>query len=423
MGVGDGEVAVTGTADAIDLDLYPNEASDLAVVPGGLVAGYDQAFVTVLDEGVIEDSVALLGHNGDDPFGGWEAQRLRLSATVHAGRTEDAEACDFHRDHLYVCGSHFGSKDGPLQARRAWVARVAKADLPAMVAGTRPPVEIARDRFSLHRAINDRLREAGPALRELGPRARERLIGRTIKRAEKKQKAWAGRVREDDQPINIEGMCSSPMARCCSACAIRSPRRVSRFSSNSSTSRRSSPTPTWRRHSVRCGPSSARAARTTRSGYVRCTAPPTTGSTPSWAAWTRWARTAPWSPIILLLVGRTASTGRCGCPSTAVAASSNAASFTPSRASGVSKAWPKCRPGRSCTSSTATTTCTSASCWPRMNDRSVTTDPRPPPTQRSPDAAPFGDIGSADPRPGRHRLRPYARPVRPARPPASTRRG
>jgi hypothetical protein len=200
-------VAVAETADAIDLDLYPNEASDLAVVPGGLVAGYDQAFVTVLDEGVIEDSVALLGHGGDDPFGGWEAQRLRLSATVHAGRTEDAEACDFHRDHLYVFGSHFGSKDGPLQAGRAWVARVAKADLPAMVAGKRPQVEIARNRFSLHRAINDRLREAGPALRELGPRARERLILRTIKRAEKKQKAWAGRVREDDQPINIEGMC------------------------------------------------------------------------------------------------------------------------------------------------------------------------------------------------------------------------
>src|SRR5215217_4126053 len=76
VGAGDGEVAVTETADAIDLDLYPNEASDLAVVPGGLVAGYDQAFVTVLDEGVIEDSVALLGHRGDDPFGGWEAQRL-----------------------------------------------------------------------------------------------------------------------------------------------------------------------------------------------------------------------------------------------------------------------------------------------------------------------------------------------------------
>jgi hypothetical protein len=53
-------VAVTETADAIDLDLYPNEASDLAVVPGGLVAVYDQAFVTVLDEGVIEGKYSVI---------------------------------------------------------------------------------------------------------------------------------------------------------------------------------------------------------------------------------------------------------------------------------------------------------------------------------------------------------------------------
>ncbi len=198
---------VDETVDTVDLDLHPNEASDLAVVPDGGLARFDQTFVTVLDEGVIEESVAILGHGGDDPFEGWEAQRLRLSANVHAGRTEDAEACDVHGDHLYVFGSHFGSKDGPLEARRAWVARVAKADLSTAVAGKRPPVAIARNRFTLHRTINDRLRESGLALRQLGPWARERLILRTIKRAERKQKAWAGRVREDDQPINIEGMC------------------------------------------------------------------------------------------------------------------------------------------------------------------------------------------------------------------------
>ena len=44
---------VDQTVDTVDLDLHPNEASDLAVVPGGL-ARCDQTFVTVLDEGVIE---------------------------------------------------------------------------------------------------------------------------------------------------------------------------------------------------------------------------------------------------------------------------------------------------------------------------------------------------------------------------------
>jgi hypothetical protein len=197
---------VDETVDTVDLDLHPNEASDLAVVPGG-IARFDQTFVTVLDEGVIEESIAVLGHRGDDLTTAWEAVRLRLEPTEHAGRTEDAEACDFWGEHLYVLGSHFGSKDGPLEAKRAWIARVRTADLEAAVAGERPPIEIARNRFGLHRAINDRLRESGVVLRDLGPRARERLVLRTIERATKRDKAWASRVQPDDQPLNIEGCC------------------------------------------------------------------------------------------------------------------------------------------------------------------------------------------------------------------------
>ena len=104
------------------------------------------------------------------------AVRLSLAPTDHAGRTEDAEACDFWGEHLYVLGSHFGSKDGPLEAKRAWIARVRTSDLAAAVEGSKPPIEIARNRFGLHRAVNDRLRESGVELRELGPRARERLV-------------------------------------------------------------------------------------------------------------------------------------------------------------------------------------------------------------------------------------------------------
>jgi hypothetical protein len=197
---------VDETVDTVDLDLHPNEASDLAVVPGG-IAGFDQAFVTVLDEGVIEASVAVLGHRGDDVASGWEAVRLRLSPVSEAGRTEDAEACDFWGEHLYLLGSHFGSKDGPLEAKRAWIARVRVADLGAAVEGGTPPIEIARNRFGLHRAINDRLRSSGVALRELGPRARERLVLRTIERGVAKGKSWASRVLPEDQPLNIEGCC------------------------------------------------------------------------------------------------------------------------------------------------------------------------------------------------------------------------
>ena len=191
----------------VDLELHPNEASDLAVVPPGLVDRFEQTFVTVLDEGVIEQSIAVLGHRGDDVEEGWEAIRLTLAPTGSAGKTEDAEACDFLGGSLYVLGSHFGKKDGPLEAKRAWIARVAAADLAAAIEGASPPIEIARNRFGLHRALNDRLLESGLALRALGPRARERLVLATIERGVSKGKNWAGRILDADQPINIEGCC------------------------------------------------------------------------------------------------------------------------------------------------------------------------------------------------------------------------
>lgn len=194
----------------VDLELHPNEASDLAVVPAGLVDRFQQTFVTVLDEGVIEESIAVLGHRGEDVSDGWEAIRLKLAPTGSAGKTEDAEACDFHGGHLYVLGSHYGKKDGPLEAKRAWIARVAAADLAAAIEGESAPIEIARNRFGLHRALNDRLLESGLELRALGPRARERLVQATIERGASKGKSWAGRILDADQPINIEGCCFLP---------------------------------------------------------------------------------------------------------------------------------------------------------------------------------------------------------------------
>ena len=204
----------------VDLELHPNEASDLAVVPAGLVSRFDQTFVTVLDEGVIEESIAMLGHRGDDVAEGWEAIRLTLTPTGNAGKTEDAEACDFFGDHLYVLGSHFGKKDGPLEAKRAWIARVAAADLAAAADGESPPIEIARNRFGLHRALNDHL--AGLDLRALGPRARENLVLATIERGAKKGKSWAGRDPRRRSADQHRGLLL-PRGRhaACSACARR----------------------------------------------------------------------------------------------------------------------------------------------------------------------------------------------------------
>ena len=161
-------------------------------------------------------------------------------------------ACDFHGDHLYVFGSHFGSKDGPLEARRAWVARVAKDDLPGTspVSGRREMPATASP-FTARSTIGSASRgwpcansgrgrangsssapSSGPRRsRRRGPAGSARMISRSTSRA----------------------CASSPTARCCSACATRHGGGYA-ILVEPSTSRPSSPTPRWRRHSVPCGP-------------------------------------------------------------------------------------------------------------------------------------------------------------------------
>jgi hypothetical protein len=66
-------------------------------------------------------------------------------------------------------------------------------------------MEVSRRSFALHRILNDALKEKGPDLIPLGPRSRKAFIEATIERGRKEKKKWAGLVREDDYPINIEG--------------------------------------------------------------------------------------------------------------------------------------------------------------------------------------------------------------------------
>jgi hypothetical protein len=191
-----------------DLHLDPNEASDLCRVFDAAVLerrGWDRAFVTVLDEACAEDALALLvharGHELDD---GWEALRVHTDAGAIAGRTEDAEACAARDGVLYVLGSQFGKKTGPLSAKRSWIARVREASLADALDGGSATLEIARLRFGLHRAVNDALAAAGVELLPLGPRSRAAYIDATIAAGAAKAKRWAGRITPADQPINVE---------------------------------------------------------------------------------------------------------------------------------------------------------------------------------------------------------------------------
>ena len=190
------------------LHLEPNEASDLcrAFTPEVLARhGWDRAFVTVLDEASAAESMALLLHAAGSPLDeGWEARRVHADATGGAGRTEDAEACARRGGYVYLLGSQFGKKAGPLSARRSWIARVSEGSLEEAATGGRAQLEIARLRFGLHRAVNDALAAASVTVLELGPGGRSSYIDATVAIGEEKGKRWAGRVARNDHPINVE---------------------------------------------------------------------------------------------------------------------------------------------------------------------------------------------------------------------------
>jgi hypothetical protein len=192
-----------------DLDLHPNEASDLCPleVPGLLEReGWDRAFVTVLDEAPAEGSIAVLAHEaGRAPGEGWRAVKVPAEPTGARGKTGDAEACAARDGWIYLLGSQFGKKSGPLQASRSWIARVRAEDVESAIGGEgEAPLEIVRLRFGVHRAVNDALAEAQVSIIERGPQTSDAYIDSTIVRGASKGKRWAGRVRSSDHPVNVE---------------------------------------------------------------------------------------------------------------------------------------------------------------------------------------------------------------------------
>lgn len=196
--------------EAADLRLEPNEASDLTPVFDTAVLqrhGWDLALATVLDEAPAEDAIAVLVHDeGAAPGSGWHAHRITATPDNADGKTEDAEACTRFGGWLYLFGSQYGAKGGPLEASRSWIARVREDNLAgALDGGPKPRIEIVRLRFSLHRAINDALAGAAEVdLLPLGPRTRESYVDATIAAGATGDKRWAGNVTSADQPINLE---------------------------------------------------------------------------------------------------------------------------------------------------------------------------------------------------------------------------
>lgn len=199
--------------DALRLDLSPNEGSGMLRIEHDRLCAardWDLAFWVCLDDVPVDECIAVVGHRWDRDFDhGWEIDRLEPDVTGDDGDTEDAEAMTRWDGHVYVFGSHFGSKDGPLQPRRAFVARFAEHDVAWNDHGD-PVVElqVRRDDLRLHRLVNDALVAADVEMITPGDEVRRAFVAKT--RSEHAGEEWLDDLHDDDLPINIEGTAFRP---------------------------------------------------------------------------------------------------------------------------------------------------------------------------------------------------------------------
>ncbi len=186
------ERASDGELHQLELNLHPNEASGLLTVEHDALLeahGWEFTLWAVLTEGEIENCIAIIGHQRSaDISEGWEIERLHAVPVGQDVKTDDAESVARHSGWVYLLGSHFGSKSGPLQPKRGFVARFREADVGDATDDPAVALEVFCSSFALHRLINDALKAEGPDLISLGRESYGALIEGTIKRGAEKRK-------------------------------------------------------------------------------------------------------------------------------------------------------------------------------------------------------------------------------------------
>jgi hypothetical protein len=171
------------TLNAVELNTDAREASGLLAA-----AGSTEAYWGVLDDERIEDAIVLIRRSDDD----WQLDRMTGRFSPADVRTSDGEALARHDGFVYVAGSHFGSEDDGLQARRAFFARFREAGVDGL--------QVWRNPFALHRLVNDAVRERGIELFPISDEARQSFIHATDD----------DDIAAGDWPINVEGVAFRP---------------------------------------------------------------------------------------------------------------------------------------------------------------------------------------------------------------------
>ena len=199
------------------IDHPHNEASALIAIHNHHLLrrfGWDVGFWVASDENPAHKAIAALGRRRKKrkrKDGGWQVVPLECRRSGRASRdTDDCEAMARAGGWIYVFGSQYGSKDGPLDPKRHFVARFNESLVETRGGRLKATIDVTRRPFLLHRLVNDALRQAELDVIPVRKRERKAFIKATRRDAGGRARK---RVRKGDHAINVEGATFLPNGR------------------------------------------------------------------------------------------------------------------------------------------------------------------------------------------------------------------
>jgi hypothetical protein len=162
---------------------------------------WHEAYWTAIDEAPASECLAIVARIGHGA-GEWRIKPVAVRLDRGSRKTQDVEALARFDGWVYLIGSQYGRPGGPLESRRSFLARFRE---PMGVPAKAVRMEVVRDRFRLHRVINDALAASRLPLARLSEKASRGFIRRTRNLGRRRHKTWADRILLEDLPVNIEG--------------------------------------------------------------------------------------------------------------------------------------------------------------------------------------------------------------------------